>query len=62
MVSLRDIEEDFYEFDEQSYTIVGRGKGKRYTIGDKVWIRVIRSSVEQKIIDFALVSDPSEMA
>lgn len=59
MVSLRDIEEDFYEFDEQSYTIVGRGKGKRYTIGDKVWIRVIRASVEQKIIDFALVCDPT---
>lgn len=55
MVALRDIKEDYYEFDEESYTIIGKGKGRRFTIGDKVWIRVLRASLEQKIIDYELV-------
>lgn len=58
MVSLREITEDFYEFDAETYTITGRGKGKRYTIGDKVYIRVVRASLEQKIIDYELVETP----
>lgn len=55
MVALRDIREDYYEFDEDTYTIVGKGKGRKFTIGDKVWIRVLRASLEQKIIDYELV-------
>lgn len=57
MVPLREIHEDFYEFDEETYSLIGKGTGHRYTIGDKVTIRVLRSSLEQKIIDFGLVTE-----
>lgn len=55
MVSIRDIPGDFYQFDEETYSIVGRSRGRRFTMGDKVWIRVLRASLEQKIIDYELV-------
>lgn len=57
MVSIRDIPGDYYQFDEDTYSIVGKGHGRRYTMGDKVWIKVLRSSMEQKIIDYALVEE-----
>ena len=60
MVSLRDITDDYYEFDEESYVIVGKGKGRRFTIGDKVYVKVLRASVEQKLIDYALVEEPQQ--
>lgn len=59
MVAVRDIPGDFYQFDEESYCIVGRSRGRRFTMGDKVWIRVLRASLEQKIIDYELV-EPEE--
>ena len=55
MVPVRDIPGDFYQFDEETYSIVGRSRGHRFTMGDKVWIRVVRASLEQKIIDYELV-------
>ena len=55
MVPVRDIPGDFYQFDEETYSIVGRSRGRRFTMGDKVWIRVVRASLEQKIIDYELV-------
>lgn len=61
MVSLRDITDDYYEFDEESYVIVGKGKGRRFTIGDKVYVKVLRASVEQKLIDYALVEEPQHI-
>ena len=60
LVSLRDITDDYYEFDEESYVIVGKGKGRRFTIGDKVYVKVLRASVEQKLIDYALVEEPQQ--
>ena len=57
MVALRDMQGDYYQFDEESYAIVGKSTGRRYTMGDKVWIRVLRASLEQKIIDYELVGE-----
>ena len=60
MVPVRDIPGDFYQFDEETYSIVGRSRGRRFTMGDKVWIRVVRASLEQKIIDYELVEMEDE--
>lgn len=61
MVALRDIPGDYFEFDEETYTVNGKGGGRRFTIGDKVWIRVLRASLEQKIIDYELVEEPETL-
>ena len=56
MVPLRDLADDYYEFDEKNYCLVGRRHHRRYSIGDKVRIRVARANLERRMLDFALVT------
>jgi ribonuclease R len=55
MIPLRDIKEDFFVFDEDSYTLTGKRSGRRYTMGSKVTIKVVKANLEQKLLDYALV-------
>lgn len=55
MVRFRDIEDDYYEYDEKKHIAKGRRKGKTFRAGQKVRIRVIRVNKESKKIDFSLV-------
>jgi len=55
MVPLRTIRSDYFAFDEETYTLNGKSTHRRYTLGSKVRIRVVRSSVERKLIDYELV-------
>jgi len=55
MIRFRDIEGDYYEYDEKKHIAVGRRKHKVYHAGQKVKIKVIRVNKENKKIDFALV-------
>ncbi len=57
MVPLREIRTDYFIFDEENYQLIGKGTGRRYTLGDKVKVRVVRASLEQKIIDYQLISE-----
>ena len=55
MSFLRDIEGDFYQFDEQRYEIVGRSTGRRMTLGDPVRVRIKRADLQKRQIDFELL-------
>lgn len=57
MVSLRDIKEDFFIFDEKNYCVVGKSSRVKFTLGDKVKIKVSKVNIEQKLIDYELVWD-----
>ena len=57
MVSLRDIRDDYLSFDQENYRTVSHATGKAYTLGDKVRVRVLRASLEQKLLDFELVRE-----
>ena len=57
MVPLRLLLDDYYEFDERNFCLVGRRYRKRYSLGDKVRIRVERANLERRQLDFALVGD-----
>ncbi len=54
MISIRDLEDDFYEYDEKNYCIRGRYKGTEYTLGDPVKITVAKADLQKKQLDFAL--------
>lgn len=54
MVSIRELEDDFYEFDEENYCIVGRHHRKIYQLGDKINIRVAKANLVAKQLDFVL--------
>ena len=55
MVALRDIRSDFFEFDQERYRVVGRRSRIVYNLGDPVRIRVKKTNLEQKLLDYELV-------
>ena len=55
MSFLRDVEGDYYTFDETAYEIVGRSTGRRLTLGDAVRIRVKRADLQKRQLDFELL-------
>lgn len=57
MIPLRMLLDDYYEFDERNFCLVGRRYHKRYSLGDKVRIRVERANLERRQLDFALVGE-----
>ena len=57
MVPLRDLDDDYYEFDERNYQLLGRRHHRRYTLGDPIRIRVARANLDKKQLDFALAEE-----
>ena len=55
MVPIRDLTDDYYEFDEKNSSIVGRHTNTRYRLGDKITIQVARANLDRKQLDFAIV-------
>ncbi|MFA3782571.1 ribonuclease R [Melioribacteraceae bacterium 4301-Me] len=55
LVRLKDINDDFYVFDEKNYAVYGKRTGKRIRLGDKVNVKLIRVNETKREIDFALV-------
>jgi len=57
LVHLRDIEGDFYQFDEGRYEIYGHATGRRFTLGDKLTVRVKHTDLRRRTLDFSLVEN-----
>lgn len=57
MVPIRDLTDDYYEFDEKNYCIVGRHTNTRYRLGDNITIQVARANIERKLLDFAIIDE-----
>lgn len=55
LIRVRDLEDDYYVFDEKNYSLVGRRTRKRYRLGDKVRVQVVRVDPEEREIDFVLM-------
>lgn len=55
MIPIRDLDDDYYEFDEKNYCLRGHKKKRTYSLGDSITIRVARANLEKKQLDFALV-------
>ncbi|HNP98791.1 MAG TPA: RNB domain-containing ribonuclease, partial [Bacteroidia bacterium] len=56
MVRLRDLDDDFYEFDDTNYCVIGARTKKRYTMGDNVRVQVMRCDLIRKQIDFKMIN------
>ena len=54
MVPMRDLDDDYYDFDERNYCLVGRRHHNKYQLGDPIRIRVARANMEKRQLDFAL--------
>ena len=57
MVPMRDLDDDYYDFDERNYCLVGRRHHNKYQLGDPIRIKVARANMEKRQLDFALAED-----
>ena len=57
MVPLRDLDDDYYEFDEKNYCLWGRRNHHRYSLGDEVRIKIASANLERKQLNFTLVRE-----
>ncbi len=60
MVALRDIKGDYFVFDEKRYCLRGKSSRQVFTLGDKVRVKVERTNLEQKLLDYSLVWTPPQ--
>ena len=57
MIHIRELADDFYEYDEENYCIKGRSTGKIYTLGDRVNIEVVKADLQKKQLDYRLADN-----
>ena len=57
MVPMRDLDDDYYDFDERNYCLVGRRHHNKYQLGDPIRIKVAHANLEKRQLDFALADD-----
>lgn len=55
MIPIRNLIDDFYEYDEKTYSLTGKRKKHSYRLGDELKIKVLRTNLEKRQLDFGLV-------
>ncbi len=61
MIRLRDLDDDFYEFDDTNYCVTGSRTHRKYTLGDNVKVQILRCDLVRKQIDMRLVNGDSPL-
>jgi ribonuclease R len=57
LVGMRDLDDDYYDYDERNYQLVGRRHHRKYRLGDPIRIQVARANVEKRQLDFIIADD-----
>ena len=55
LVAMRDLQDDYYFYDEENYCLKGRRYGTEYRLGDKVTIKILRTDVQKRQLDLLLL-------
>jgi ribonuclease R len=48
MIPIRDLDDDYYSFDDKNYCLVGRRYHKRYQLGDEITVKVAKANLDKK--------------
>lgn len=56
LVPIRGLDDDYYEYDEKNFCLVGRRFHHRYSLGDAITVRIAQANLDRKQLDFELVS------
>ena len=54
MIAIRELQDDYFEYDEENYSIRGRHSGKVYMLGDKISVEVARADLQKRQLDYRL--------
>lgn len=60
MIRMSDMTDDFYEFDEKRYRIVGRRAKKVFTLGDRIKVRIKKTDIDRRLIDLVFANAKSD--
>jgi len=60
LIHISNMKDDYYEYDEKSMSMHGRGTGKIFKVGQPIQVKLIRADVEHRQIDFERVLTPEE--
>ena len=60
LIRMKDLPDDFYDFDEDNMRVVGATTGNSYTLGDAVIVKVLDVSLEKRQIDLLVTGWPDE--
>jgi ribonuclease R len=55
LVHVNGLQDDYYEFHDEDYVLVGSRRGRRFRLGDRVRVEVARLDKEERHVDFELV-------
>lgn len=56
LIRFKDLDDDYYILDEKNYLIYGKSSKKKYRLGDKVNVRIVRVDEEKREIDMVMVN------
>ncbi|MDD3568954.1 MAG: S1 RNA-binding domain-containing protein, partial [Bacteroidales bacterium] len=62
LVAIRDLDDDYYEFDEDNYCLVGRQTDRKFQLGDELLVEVWRTNLPKKQLDFRLIDENGDSA
>lgn len=55
MIPIRDLDDDYYIFDDKNYCIIGRNRRKKFQLGDSITVKIARADLVKKQLDLAIV-------
>ncbi len=54
MIAMRELKDDYYDFDEKNYCLVGKRTNRKFSLGDATKVIVIRANLEKRQVDFTM--------
>jgi ribonuclease R len=57
MISMRDLTDDFYDYDEENFRLVGKKTRRQFQLGDDLKIEVARANLAKRQMDFILAEE-----
>jgi len=60
MIPIRELDDDFYVFDERNYALVGRHSRKKYQLGNDLNVKIWRTNLERKQLDLKLAPEKGD--
>ncbi|MFV0366404.1 MAG: ribonuclease R [Mangrovibacterium sp.] len=55
MIPMRELDDDFYIFDEKEYCLYGQHSGKKFHLGQELTVEIARTNLDRKQLDFRLI-------
>ncbi|ADL68728.1 ribonuclease R [Thermoanaerobacterium thermosaccharolyticum] len=56
LVDIDTLDDDYYHYDDETYTLIGERTKRKFSIGDEVYVKVVGANVDRREIDFVLAS------